>query len=296
MDKVSNQHRGRQLEHDPCLRKWKFPKWGNMAGMTLCRRLIAASLMLAWSGAHAQGSHGDRPEDFDHYVLALSIAPSFCALGGNTEGKHECAAASDQEFRKTPLTVHGLWPNRMRKSANAQPHDCSTEKVFSPLSGELGVQLRRYMPGVADGLDRYQWSKHGVCSGLSPAAYFGNIVLLAKQANATIGAVILERGWVGRTVRIADLLAAVADRNPALAQAMVVNCRFARKQRGGPERTLAYIDEIEVVLSKDLSNDPERDGWLGSFVPVAAVGLRSNSGCPNGTGFLPGGYGNKEAG
>ena len=172
---------------------------------------------------------------------------------------------------------------------NAQPHDCSTE-ALSGYPGDVESQLRRYMPGVADGLDRYEWSKHGVFSRLSPAAYFGVMVALARQANATIGTVSSRRAGSAGKERIDHLLAAVADTSPALAQAMFVNCRFTRKERGGPQASVAYIDEIRVLLSKDLSNGPDKNGWLDSSVPVAAVGFRSNSGCPNGTGFLPGGY------
>jgi ribonuclease T2 len=254
--KLILQHRGRQLEHDPWLRKWKFWKSRHIAPISLWGGFIAAFLLLAWSAPLAQGSRGDQPGDFDYYILALGIAPSFCMLEGNNEGKHECTNANDASYREIPLTVHGLWPNKARKSVNAQPHDCSAE-AFSGLPGDLTEQLRRYMPGASDGLDRYEWRKHGVCSGLSPASYFDDIVLLAKRANATIGAIMKENNWLGQNVRIDDLLDAIASRNPALAQAIVVKCRFERGQPNG-RRSLAYIDEIRVILSKNLSKTPRR--------------------------------------
>ena len=40
-----------------------------------------------------------------------------------------------------------------------------------------------------------EWARHGVCSGLSPATYFADILSLAEQANAVIlnSAVILAQ-------------------------------------------------------------------------------------------------------
>jgi ribonuclease T2 len=250
--------------------------------------LVAVSLLLLWSGTEVHAKGRDRGGDFDFYLLALSIAPSFCVLGGSTGGSQECSHPSDADYRETPLTVHGLWPNRKGKSVNAQPRDCSAEPL-SGLPADLRQRLRRYMPGAADGLDRHEWVRHGACSGLSSAAYFANVVSLAERANAVIGAAMREMGFFGQQVRIDDLLAAVAGTDPALAQAIVVDCKFARKQPGARETRTAYIDEIRIALSKDLSTDPEHDGWPG-LLPVTALGFRSNSGCPGGKGFLPAGY------
>jgi ribonuclease T2 len=133
------------------------------------------------------------------------------------------------------------------------------------------------MPGVADGLDRYEWRRHGVCTGLTAEAYFSAVVRLAEQADATIGAVLRDGGMLGHEVKVDDLLAAVAAKDASLAAAMIVSCRFPREGGSGPSR--AYIQEIRLVLSKD-------------FVPEPAehVGFGQNSGCPGKAGFLPGGF------
>jgi ribonuclease T2 len=125
------------------------------------------------------------------------------------------------------------------------------------------------MPGGA-GLARYEWRKHGACSGMSQESYFAAVADLALKANATIGAAMREQAMLGQRMRIADLLAAVAARDPALAPAIVVDCR---QPRGGGE---ALVDEIRVVLSKDLRP-----------MPAAGVGLGQNSGCPRGAGLVP---------
>jgi ribonuclease T2 len=235
--------------------------------------LIAVALLLATAPSHARsGNSASQAGDFDYYLLSLSVAPSFCALSPRNQAKDECRTLTAAAFQQTPLTVHGLWPNRAGVSVNRQPMDCAgppLDQLSAPLQGELN----RYMPG-GPGLERYEWRKHGACSGLAPESYFADVVRLAHKADETIGTVLREQGMLGRTVRIADLLAAVARQDAALAAAIVVDCRFPR---GGGE---ALIDEIRVTLSKDLAP-----------IPARSVGLGQNSGCPRGAGFLPAGPG-----
>ena len=113
--------------------------------------------------------------------------------------------------------------------------------------------------------------------GLTPDAYFAAVVRLAERANSTIGAALRDNGMEGREVRIDDLLAAVAAKDAALAPAVVVNCRFSRRQEGRESR--AYIAEIRVVLAKDFSP-----------LPAEQAGYGQNSGCPGRAGFLPAGF------
>ena len=201
-------------------------------------------------------------------MLSLSVAPSFCVLSPANRAKQECHALTEADFRQTPLTVHGLWPNRARVSVNLQPHDCEGPPL-GPLPEETRLELRRYMPG-GPGLARYEWRKHGTCSGLSPETYFATVAELARKANETIGVAMRDRGMLGQQLQISDLLSAVAARDQSLAPAIVVDCR---QPSGGGE---ALVDEIQVVLSKDLRP-----------MPAASVGLGQNSGCPRGAGLVP---------
>jgi ribonuclease T2 len=233
--------------------------------------VLAGPLVLAAVPAEArQRNAPSQPGDFDYFLLSLSVAPSFCALSASNQAKRECQSLTTGDFHETPLTVHGLWPNRAGVSVNRQPMNCPGPPL-TVLPLPVQYALHRFMP-AGPSLARYEWRKHGTCSGLSAEAYFGAIVQLAQQANDTIGATMREQGMFGRRVRIADLLAAVDKRDRFLALAIVVNCRFPRG--GGP----ALIDEIRVTLSRD-------------FAPILAqnVGLGQNSGCPQGAGFLPDG-------
>jgi ribonuclease T2 len=246
--------------------------------------VIAAVVMAAMSTATPAAAR-DQAGDFDFYVLALSIAPSFCDLTGYRTHKAQCQNPSDADFRATPLTIHGLWPNRRNTSARDQPQSCSSA-ALPRLSDGLFADLKRYMPGIADHLQQHEWSRHGVCSGLDAEAYFARIVALAKAANSTIGTVMKDKDLFGKPMAVTALIDAVAAKNADLGDALQVDCQFARRgPEGGPSR--AYVGEIRVLIPKDLGTS---DGWPGKFVPRSSVGYGANSGCPGGVGFLPGSF------
>jgi ribonuclease T2 len=235
--------------------------------------LLAILLFAAPSAARTRHRSGHSEAGaFDYYLLSLSIAPSFCALSPANNARAECRNLSGADYRQMPLTVHGLWPNRAFVSVNQQPQHCPGPPLGT-LPDDLQAQLGRVMPG-GPGLEQHEWSTHGTCSGLSPQNYFEALVRLAHSADGTIGTVLRERGLLGQEVRITDLLAGIAGQDPALARATVVSCRFPR---GGAQGGRALIEEIRIVLSRDLAPRPAAD-----------VGLGQNSGCPGGHGFLPG--------
>ena len=229
--------------------------------MTLVLPLLAAS-------AQARQRHNlAQPGEFDYFLLSLSLAPSFCALTPANQSKAECQALTEADFEQTPLTLHGLWPNRARVSVNLQPHDCGGPPFA--VSRSVQAELHRMMP-AGPGLERYEWRKHGTCSGLSSETYFATMAQLGQRANDTIGGAMRARQMLGHMVRIGDLLAAVAAADPDLAPAVVVSCR---SPRGGGE---ALIEEIRVTLSKDFRP-----------IPASSVGMGQNSGCPGGAGRVP---------
>jgi ribonuclease T2 len=242
----------------------------------LCLAALCLAVVSAIAAQPDAAPEQEPPGKFDFYLMSFTIAPSFCALSARYAEKQECRAGTDAAYRAMPLTVHGLWPNRERVSVNLQPQYCAGPRLDS-LSPALRGKLTQVMPGVADGLDRYEWRRHGVCTGLTAEAYFSAVVRLAEQADATIGAVLRDGGMLGHEVKVDDLLAAVAAKDASLAAAMIVSCRFPREDGSGPSR--AYVQEIRLVLSKDFS--PE---------PAGRVGFGQNSGCPGKAGFLPAGF------
>jgi ribonuclease T2 len=228
---------------------------------------MAALLVVSTANARYRAAAGEAV-DFDYFVLSLSLAPSFCALSPANQAKEQCATLTTAAFEATPLMVHGLWPNLAGVSSNDQPQDCPGPP-FEGLSPAIEQELRRYMAG-GPGLARYEWRKHGVCSGLLSTTYFAALATLAQHANEKIGAVMREHGMLGHQVRINDLLAAVAVSDADLASAIIVSCQTPR---GG---AAPLIDELRIVLSKDL--EP---------MPAISVGLQQNSGCHDGEGMIP---------
>ena len=104
-------------------------------------------------------AEGERPGDFDYYVMALSWSPTWCALEGDARRSPQCRADSGHGW-----VLHGLWPQYHRgwpsfcRTTEPQP----TQTMTAAMADIMGT------PGLA----WHQWRKHGVCSGLSARAYF----------------------------------------------------------------------------------------------------------------------------
>jgi len=242
-----------------------------MRALRLAAILVLMLMPAAASSVKARArSDAGPPGLFDFYLLSLSVAPSFCAASPANRARAECRALTVAEYRETPLTVHGLWPNRAGVSVNLQPQDCDGPH-FAPPSPTQTAELARYMPG-GEGLLRHEWRRHGACSGISSSDYVAALLRLAGQADAIIGPALRDGGMLGRAVPTPDLLHAVAARDPAWAAATVVDCR---RGRGGGA---VMIAEIRVTFGKDFAP-----------IPARSVGLGQNSGCPREGGFLPAG-------
>lgn len=106
-------------------------------------------------GCVGAGSVGE----FDYYVLSLSWSPNWCAYEGDARGSDQCDARHDHGW-----ILHGLWPQYHR----GWPEYCKTAE--RPPSRAMTRDMADIMG--TSGLAWHQWKKHGVCSGLSAAAYY----------------------------------------------------------------------------------------------------------------------------
>lgn len=161
------------------------------------------------------------PGRFDFYVLALSWSPSFCMTTDRASA--QCDRGANNGF-----VLHGLWPQYER----GFPSDCDSRQPSA-----LAMQAAR---GVwpDDGLARYEWRKHGTCTGKAPQDYFAdakfakNSVKIPEELEAPKRQLSMSPNEIQR---------AFMDANPRLrAGMMATQC-----QRG-------VLQEVRICLSKDL--------------------------------------------
>lgn len=173
----------------------------------------------------SRGGASVAPGDFDFYVLALSWSAGFCELQGRDRGRQQCEPGAALGF-----VVHGLWPQNERGS----PSDCPTG-TRNPSRIALD-SVRGLFPD--EGLARYQWRKHGSCSGRSPTDYFADV----RRARAAIE-VPAQFKEVREPLQIApaDVLRAFTQANARLRPGMLaVSC---------PK---GVLQEVRICMTKDL--------------------------------------------
>ncbi len=127
--------------------------------------VLSVFLLLAGTGCGGQRSlrnERKRPGDFDHYVLALSWAPAFCAHSTASRMSRECAVGREMGF-----VVHGLWPQR---EGDRPLEFCAAVPTLAP---EIVSQMLAIMPDPV--LIQHEWRAHGSCSGLTAEEYFANV-------------------------------------------------------------------------------------------------------------------------
>lgn len=212
--------------------------------------LLTVCALVGPAQAQGRDGRGGVPGDFDFYVLALSWSPGFCELdGGRGRNREQCAPGANLGF-----VVHGLWPQYER----GYPSDCGPSgRTPSRLAME---QAEGLFP--TESLARYQWRKHGTCSGASPADYFAD-VRRARDKVAIPPA--LQKGDGERSWTVLDLERAFVAANPGLRSDMMsVSCR-----RG-------VLEEVRICFGKDLRGfrtcgEVDRSGCRARDVRVNAI-------------------------
>ncbi|BCB18816.1 ribonuclease T2 [Bosea sp. ANAM02] len=190
---------------------------------------IAALALFGFTAAgHAQGfgQRGGTPGDFDFYVLALSWSPGFCELDGDrSRNREQCGEGAGLRF-----VVHGLWPQHER----GYPSECGPAgRTPSRIALE---QAEGLFP--SEGLARYQWRKHGTCTGSSPSDYFRDV---RRAREKVVIPPALAKADRDQTWTAIDLERAFAAANPGLRTDMMsVACR-----RG-------VLQEVKICFTRDL--------------------------------------------
>ncbi|MGB7321964.1 MAG: ribonuclease T2 [Albidovulum sp.] len=170
-------------------------------------------------------AEGEKPGDFDYYVLSLSWSPSFCAIEGDARNEDQCDPRHDFSF-----TLHGLWP----QNETGWPSYCRSRER-DPSRTETNA-MRDIMG--SGGLAWHQWKKHGRCSGLSAREYFE----ASRNAYSRINIPDVLAN-LNRDVRLPASVVedAFEEENPGLTAPMItITCGDGR------------IREARICLTRDL--------------------------------------------
>ena len=191
-------------------------RYGPFLSLLLCLGLALPAA--AQSGRAMAGN-------FDFFVLSLSWSPGFCTLEGGAKDVDQCAPGNGLGF-----VVHGLWP----QNEHGFPSDCDAA-TRNPSRAAL-AETQGVYPDI--GLARYEWRKHGTCTGESPTDYFRDV----KRARDTITIpAAFQAPQSTQSISPNAIARAFFDANPRLRPGMMaVTCKRN------------VLEEVRICLTKDL--------------------------------------------
>jgi ribonuclease T2 len=186
---------------------------------------------------------------FALYVLALTWAPDFCCKHPERE---QCRGLGER-YAGGHLTLHGLWPTYDDREAEEHGYDwpelcgdCARcrrgSPSCSPDPSTLPDGMATYGPGYVtdhDFLAGHEWPRHGACTGLSPAGFFG-AALGAMLRLPGAGTPDLIRANAGGSVSLRELEAALRPRGTVL-----LGCDAE-----------CYLTQVAFCLGRDASGAP----------------------------------------
>jgi ribonuclease T2 len=168
-------------------------------------------------------SSGVATGDFDFYVLALSWSPGFCEQ--SRSNSRQCEPGANLGF-----VVHGLWPQYER----GFPSDCGGPATVSRIALD---RAKGVYPD--EGLARYEWRKHGTCTGRSPGDYFDDV---ARARSSVTIPDVFAKASSDQSLSTQRVEQAFRDANPGLRPGMMsVGCRGDA------------LEEVRICFTKDLT-------------------------------------------
>ena len=162
---------------------------------------------------------------FDFYVLSLSWSSGFCSTKEGAGGRGQCDIGANLGF-----VVHGLWPQFER----GFPSDCDPS-ARPPTRAALEA-TKGLFPD--EGLARYEWRKHGTCSGKAASDYFADVRFAREKIKIPKE---FENLRSEERVAPTEIMTAFQEANPRLRPGMMaVGC------------TRGTLQEVRICMSKDL--------------------------------------------
>jgi ribonuclease T2 len=185
--------------------------------------VIFCVMTFAFGRKHSKGGQ-QGSASFDYYLLSLSWAPNYCA-SHPTDSSSECKAGNHTAF-----VLHGLWPSSNNNPM--QPLSCAPAR---PVASDIVQHMLEYFPDK--GLIQHEWAKHGTCSGLTSAQYFGKVEQAFKAVQVPDRYKKLNHS---QQISVHDVEQDFAQANNAPAEAFRLSCHA--------EQLVA----LEACLDKDL--------------------------------------------
>ena len=182
-------------------------------------------LLILLASAGLARAEGERPGDFDYYVMALSWSPTWCAITGDERGSPQCRQDADFGW-----ILHGLWPQYER----GWPSYCRSS-VRNPSRSQTAAEADLFGTG---GNAWHQWNKHGRCTGLTAEGYYE----IAREAYESITRPPVFR-QIDNAIRLPASVveAAFLEVNSTLsADQITITCKDGR------------IQEARICLTRDL--------------------------------------------
>lgn len=124
-------------------------------------KAIVCILLMSGAGGAAAWARNEAG-DFNYYMLVLSWSPTYCDTQREhgQDGGQQCSG-----LRPYAFVLHGLWP----QYENGWPENCPAH-ARPWVANDLITRMLDVMPSRT--LVIHEYKKHGICTGLSPEAYF----------------------------------------------------------------------------------------------------------------------------
>lgn len=174
---------------------------------------VILALLVAMMLATAARADGEKPGDFDYYVMSLGWSATWCALEGDARRDPQCGKG-----RGLTWTLHGLWP----QDEQGYPAYCRST-ASDPTRGATAA-MADIMGGA--GLAFYEWKKHGRCAGVSARDYYA----LMRKAYAGVAIPPLF-AQINKDLKLpaSVIEGAFLERNPQLSRDQItVTCKAGR--------------------------------------------------------------------
>ncbi|WP_328716917.1 ribonuclease I [Halomonas elongata] len=230
--------------------------------------LLSGMLLLGASPAWAEVPSIEA-QGFDHYTLALTWHPGFCA--SRSRPPRECRDPGLRRGTEEGFVLHGLWPSlpqRLRERGverrrwwrqgcfieRPRPDGGFCRHPSLELSDELTRELDSVMPGRASCLGRYQYAKHAACLDVAAEDLFDTSVALVEAVNASAFTdfLVIHRG--GEVRRNALIEAFEAAFGKGTGRALRLECA------GRGNRLLT---EVRIgIAARSLENFPAADSLV----------------------------------